>query len=448
MAALGLWAAATTAPAWAQDGGPTDAQIQAAVDAYLDAQQADSNTFRVYWKNGLRFDSANGDFKLKFGGRIFVDAAFYGDPDAPVAAALAGLMPPEGFDSGVEFRTARLYTSGVVWKYVQYKAQFDFAGGDADFKDVWVGLTNLDECWGCAFPSIRIGHFKEPFSLEELGSSRFMTFMERALPNALAPGRNTGIGITDDLYGERITYGLGVFGNSNDFGDHIFDDDENSFAGDRDGWALTARATFLPWAPCDCPCRFLEIGASARLEQDMTTLRVRQRPESHLAPRVVDTGTFAADSAFNWGAEMAFVYDRYSVQAEYISSTVDVPVGSDPTFSGWYAMASWLITGPCRNFKRSYAVFDRISPCDDFLGDDCCGWGAFELAVRYSTLDLTDAAIRGGEVDNFTVGLNWYLNPNMRIMANYIYSDITDTRGVAGANGAIDIFQMRFQVDF
>ncbi|MEO5355622.1 MAG: porin, partial [Magnetococcus sp. XQGC-1] len=67
-----------------------------------------------------------------------------------------------------------------------------------------------------------------------------------------------------------------------------------------------------------------------------------------------------------------------------------------------------------RPYDLSSAEFGPVHPSDKL--------GAFELALRYSTLDLNDeqASIKGGEADNITVALNWYVNNNIILRANYI----------------------------
>jgi phosphate-selective porin OprO/OprP len=413
-----------------------DAKIDAAVAKAMKGKDTD---FKAYWKNGLNFKSGDGNFKMKIGGRIQLDYWFFDDDD--IEAAGGGT-----WNSGWRFRRARLFVDGTIYKHVYFKAQYDFAGanganGDREiaFKDVYMRLQGLHECWGCLFPDIYIGHFKEFFSLEELTSSKYITFMERALPVlAFAPSRNTGFGLFRSLWGERITLGAGLWGhNTDDSGDGFW------AADGRDGGTdVTGRVTFLPWAPCDCPQRFLEIGVSGSYQFDIEQLRYRVRPEVCIGDRIANTGTFDAEEALLIGAEFAFGFDRWHVQGEWIGAQITSEAENDPMFSGWYVEASYMLNGPTRPFKRSFATFDKVTPCKNFLAKDCCGPGAFELAARYSYLDLNDQAILGNEVSDITVGLNWYLNPNTAIKLNYVmaYSDLADEY--------LNAFGVRFQVWF
>jgi phosphate-selective porin OprO/OprP len=160
-----------------------------------------------------------------------------------------------------------------------------------------------------------------------------------------------------------------------------------------------------------------------------------------LANDYLDTGAIAdADGTqVTYGAEAAGVFGPFSVQGEYMRTMLDRSGAGNAEFPGWYVFASWFITGEHRAYKASDGVFDRVSPNHNFLSDG--GWGAWELAARYSSLDLDDAGVTGGEMDDVTAGVNWYLYPNARVMLNYIYAN---PESVGDAN----IFQTRFQVDF
>jgi phosphate-selective porin OprO/OprP len=181
-------------------------------------------------------------------------------------------------------------------------------------------------------------------------------------------------------------------------------------------------------------------------DEDRARLRFRTRPETHITDmRLSNTGRFFADSADKLNPELAVVYGPFSLQGEYFWTDTDASDVDDPNFTGWYVFGSWFITGESRAYSQSSATFGRVKPKNNFsIGGP--GWGAFELAARYSTIDLKDADVKGGEQYDITGGLNWHLNPNTRIMLNYVYADLKDRENVDDDD--ISVFQARFQVDF
>ncbi len=382
----------------------------------LAGDQKDTD-FKMYWKNGIRFQTADKAFSFKFGGRIMNDWAFMSEDDS-LKTAIGQLQA-----ATTEFRRARLYISGTVYEKVIFKAQYDFAGGDADFKDVYVGLKKLP-----GVGTLKVGHFKEAFGLEELTSSKYITFMERSLPVIFAPSRNTGIGVNNTALNKRLTWAAGLFLDTGGYGDE--DDAENSAA-------ATVRITGLPvYRGKD---RLLHLGLSyTNRDAKDDAVEYDQSPEAHLAPDFVDTGSIVADSENRFGIEAALVHGPFSLQGEYIGANVETPDGSDPSFSGYYVYASYFLTGEHRAYKNSSGTFDRVKPKTNFGKG---GTGAWEVALRFSGFDLNDDPILGGELEDITFGLNWYLNPNVRTMFNYVLADL-DTVGDA------EIVQLRFQIDF
>ena len=389
--------------------------------------------FDVFWKDGLKFESKDGNFKAQIGGRIQVDYAKI-DGDNPMVNDIETLEGNTLDGSGVEFRRARLFMSGTIYDSVDFKAQYDFAGSDADFKDVWIGLRDIPYVG-----VIRGGHQKEPFSLEEQTSSKYITFMERALPNAFSPSRNTGLLMKNAVLDKRMTWGVGVFEDVDDTGDSF---------NDFDDWNATARITGLPWYEEDGR-RLVHLGLSYThqfRDDDDTTVRFRQRPESHITDaRIVNTGRFGADDVDIVTPELALVYGPFSLQGEYTYTWTDASEADDPEFDGYYIFGSWFITGEHRRYSTSSGAFSRVKPKTNFHPTEP-GWGAWEVAARYSNIDLKDQEIDGGEADNITLGLNWYLNPNVRMMFNYVYSDLEDRAGVDDDD--LNIFQTRLQIDF
>lgn len=376
--------------------------------------------FRVFWKEGLRFETPGGDFKLKIGGRIYNDWGWMRQ-DSRVKSTIGDL------EDGTEFRSARMYMSGSIYDNLDYKVQFDFAPTSLEFKDVYIGIRDF-----LPLGYLKIGHFKEPFGLEEWTSSKFITFMERSLANAFVPGRNAGFMLTSTAFDKRATWAAGVFRNTAKYA-HGKEQSEG-------GYNVTGRITALPWYQDD-GAKLFHVGAAYTLRNPKDDVQYRYTPEAHLAPYFVDTGTFTSSRAGILGLESALVLGPFSLQGEYMLADMDQSgSSSDPTFKGFYLQGSYFLTGEHRNYKTSAGAFDRVRPKKNFSSKNG-GRGAWEIAARYSQIDLNDAGVSGGRMKDATVGLNWYLNPNTRIMWNYIRSDLDDV-------GSSDIFMMRFQIDF
>jgi phosphate-selective porin OprO/OprP len=377
--------------------------------------QADPADLRVFWKEGLNLATLDGDFKLKIGGRLQTDW-FFSSEDQDIKLNVGEQ------EDGVEFRRARIYFSGLIYENVEYKLQLDFEGGDADFKDAYLGLTD--------FPlgNLRMGHFKEPFSLEELTSSKDITFLERALPNTFAPSRNTGFMLHKAASNERMTTAIGLFRDTDNYGE----------AQDDGGYNVTGRITTLPIYREKGAC-LLHLGAAYSHRKPDDSYGFEASPEAHLADDFVDTGSIAGDRVELWGLEAAWVNGPFSIQSEYIMADAGRFTGSDLHFDGYYVQASYFLTGEHRNYKTSEGAFSRIKTAKNYSYKG--GPGAWEVKARYSELDLNDSNITGGELDNISTGLNWYLNPNTKIMWDYVHADKDNI-------GEADMLMMRLQFDF
>ncbi len=382
-----------------------------------ESEKKEDTTFKVQWKDGLRMETADKSFQVQIGGRIHNDWAFM-EGDEAITARVGEL------EDGTEFRRVRLAASGLMYERLEFRIQLDFATGQAVFKDVYMGITQLP-----AIGNIRVGQFKEPFGLEEQGGDDYITFMERSLANTFVPSRRTGIMVHNRELKQRVSWALGVFKDSNDFGTAV--GDEN--------YAFTGRFTGLPWYENDGE-RLLHLGFACSRRNTSSTFRFQERPETHLAPRFVDTGVFPAEALNLIGGETGLVYGPASLQGEYIVATTDTRLGTGSTFKGFYLQSSFFLTGEHRSYRPAEAAFGRVRPRRSFLSK-AGGIGAWEVAARFSKIDLNDGPITGGELRDWTAGVNWYLNPNARVMWNYVRADLDKV-------GTANIFQMRFQVDF
>jgi phosphate-selective porin OprO/OprP len=380
-------------------------------------------TFRVYWKNGLRFDSADKQFKLKIGGRIMNDWAWI-DEDSDFTAGGGSA----DYDNNTQFRRARLYMAGTIYGNMGFKAQYDFEDGVADFKDMYIELKKVP-----TLGHVRVGHFKEPYSLEELTSSKYITFMERSLPTTFAPSRNTGLMIHNHAMDQRMTWAAGVFREADAFG-------ETTRGLDDDTYNVTGRITALPWY-VDEGRNLLHVGLSySHKFRDDDDFGESTKPEADLVSTLAGATVSDSDGIDLITPELALVLGPFSLQGEYTKAYVE---GSNIDWEGFYAQASYFLTGEHRKYKRTAGSFSRVSPRENF--DMNGGKGAWEIAVRYSHIDFFDGGLTEEKLSDITVGLNWHLNPNVRMMLNYVRGNL-DQFGIEDSDG--DILQTRFQVDF
>jgi phosphate-selective porin OprO/OprP len=369
----------------------------------------------------VKISSDDGKFSTTIGGRIQVDAWAVDKDD---------YEDIEG-KSGTEFRRARIFVKGTMYDNWSYKAQYDFAGNSTSMKDAYIGYNGFD-----AF-KIKIGQFKQPMGLEELTSSKYITFMERALPSeAFATSRRIGLGLYN--HSKHLNWAASVYGQAS-----------GSDAEGSEGYGAGAR---LAWAPINDKGSLLHLGVSGAYElPNDSGIRVRSRMEAHgVDTRYLDTGPGEADSTTKYGLEAATVMGPFSLQGEYylLQADLDEPGLNDPDFDGYYVYGSWFLTGESRTYKKG--AFGRVSP-KSIVGRG--GHGAWELAARYSYVSLDDSGIKAGEESNITVGLNWYATKYVRFMANYVYVDADPiseytTGGVSNVDDKPSIYEMRAQIDF
>ncbi|MBW2616272.1 MAG: porin, partial [Deltaproteobacteria bacterium] len=331
----------------------------------------------------------------------------------------------------------------TIYRNYGFKFEVDFARWpDILYKDVYIDVKNIPYVG-----TIRVGHQFEPFSLEEETSTKFITFMERSLPTlAFDPRRNTGLLLFNAPLNKRFWWGAGAF-------KPVKDDAPFDFSGPSD-WNVSGRIAGLPWFEDETKLLFLGLSYIHKFRSDSTEkdrrLEFSVRPEANLAEALVNTDRLISDGSDIINPELALVFGPFSLQGEYYYASVDRDTGGNLDFSGFYVFASYFITGESRAYIASEASFGRVKPKNNFDLKSGSGLGAWEVALRYSCIDLNDGDIQGGEEENFTAGLNWYLNPNVRFMFNYIFAHVEDSN--AGTQflraGNTNIFQMRFQINF
>jgi phosphate-selective porin OprO/OprP len=404
-------------------GGSLDDRVKALEREVLALKQAAPPTrdddLRVYWKEGIRLESQSQDILLRFGGRLQVDALFGGNGDFTDAG--------KNVEDGAEIRRARLYLQGTVTDRYEFKFQYDFADANkVKAADVWGEVKRLP-----AAGNLRVGQFYEPISFEQNTSDFDADFMERSVMNALSPSRNIGAALHDG-YAGRFVWWAGAFvdDSSNDTG---------SVASNGDH-ALTARVAGLPYDTTDDET-LVHVGVSASYRTPTSNqVSLSSRPEAHLAPKFVDTGTLNGVSSVEiLGAEFAVQHGSLHAAAEYLAQRLDAPTSSDPDFAGWYASAGWFVTGERFTYNHVDGVFGAPKVVSPY--GQANGLGALELVARVSSLDLNGGTVRGGRIDDLTLGVNWLLNDSYRLSVDAIRSHVS-------AIGSVNLLEMRFQVAF
>ena len=364
--------------------------------------------------------SSDGIYQFELGGRFMVDFANYQQDRVELG-------------DGTELRRARIEVEGAIDKW-GFEFGFDVADEDgaAEVKDAYMSYLGWKQM------ALHIGQFKQAFSLEELTSSKYITFMERALPNSFAPGRSIGTGI--QIYSETLMFAAGIFGAA-------YDKDEDNEGDESNSAAI--RINYAPWHDKHSALHF---GLSANHFNPSSppgvspTVSFDSRPESHITDvKYLDTGDISnVDHVLKYGLELAWVQGPFSIQGEYIQTMVERDTAQSALqFDGWYFYGSWFLSGESRHYRMKKGTFGRLKPS--------AASGAWELAYRVSALNLNDQDITGGEATQQTLGLNWYKNAHTRFMLNLI---TVDNDKNANANGKVmgtdapKIIQLRAQIDF
>ncbi|MGH8025607.1 MAG: OprO/OprP family phosphate-selective porin [Pseudoxanthomonas sp.] len=252
----------------------------------------------------------------------------------------------------------------------------------------------------------QVGQFKQPgATMEELSSTKNNDFISKSsITNSLGTPRRVGAQYNygDNNWALTASY----------FGRELTRNREHG-----SGYALRGY-----WAPINEAGNILHFGASyIDKDTDSDGIRLRARPMADMVPtRFVDTGSSLTsagslnnrtDRASTIGVEGLWVHGPFKLQGEYMTIDVKRTDGlSDFSGNGYYVSGLWNLTGETWGYKAGVPT----TP----LPDDPTK-GLWQLGLRYDTIDLTDGAVVGGEMDSITAGVNWYWRSNFKFMLNY-----------------------------
>ena len=429
---------------------------------------------RRFTNNGLWFESPDKVFQFHVGGRDQMDLAFF-------SAGNTVQDGPKGIGKlrdGVDPRRLRVRVEGAMYENMLYVAEIDFintsiplgasgagpltsvanspAAGIPVPLDLWVAFRNIPY-----FGHIRIGNQKEPIGFERLTSSAFLNFMERSFnqdafygpfDNGFIPGIMNYSTFAD----RRGTYAVGVFKNVT-----------NPWAYDVGGgnYKATGRVTGLLLYR-DEGREVMHLGVSARqsdYDNGLARFRVRGTERAGLSstwPLYANTGVFGGSGGQqDLNLESVNVFGPWTIDAEYLLHwSHDAFLPRKPAvgtlfYSGGYVEVLYFLTGEHRTYIRESALYDRVVPRKNAYwvqgkegAPNECGYGAWQVGLRCNYLNLNDKGIDGGVLKDITLGLNWFINPNMKFQWNY---SVTDRHSPGGqSDGIIQGLGMRFAMDY
>jgi phosphate-selective porin OprO/OprP len=209
---------------------------------------------------------------------------------------------------------------------------------------------------------------------------------------------------------------------------------ERSATADADtSTQLASRVTWVPLVSKD-ESNLLHLGLGMRHSDAKQPVRGRVTPEFNHAPPYVDTGELPADDVITYSLEAYWRRGPYLVGFEYLGADVNSAESGDPFFHGYHLSGSWAVTGEMRTYRKRSGIFNPL-PVAKPVNQG--GWGTLETAFRFSRLDLTDAAVEGGEMVIYSLGLNWWLTRWAQVGVNYRFISL-DRFGTEGDSSGVN----------
>jgi len=271
--------------------------------------------------------------------------------------------------------------------------------------------------------TVTVGKQKEPINMDRSMTMIQIASQERyAAADAMFPTRNFGVVVNGTARNQRVSWAAGLFNDWLIEGESL----------DNSATQTVGRVTWLPFLSED-ESKLIHVGLGIRYSNARNGLHFQSRPETGNTPIFVDTGEFAADSStlYNW--ELGWRGGPVWLMAEYSDNHVDAPTLDNPRFTGYHLSGTWAISHEMRAYRKRSGVFGGLPIAQSV---EQGGRGALEMALRYSSIDLTDGQVAGGEMDVATAQFNWWLTNSMALSLNYRRT-WTDRRGLDGKMDAL-----------
>lgn len=351
-------------------------------------------------KKGFSITSPDKNYQFRFRGNAQIDGRYF-----------ANDKDNTGKDE-ILARRLRPMIEGTVDDF-DFKLMPDFAGGQARLLEAYVDYKASDAV------KIRAGKFKPPVGLERLQSQTNLVFIERGLANNLAPSRDFGVQLHGNLIPQTLEYQIGVFNGDPDLAADDGDvDDKKDFA---------ARLFANPFSQSDTVAlRGLGIGVGSSIgdrEGDATnTILGDYRSNGQQRIFRYNSGVFANGTHWRLYPQATYYNGAFGSMAEYAISNQEVEragVQEKLKHTAWNITTSYVLTG-------EDASFNGVVPAQNFSLEEG-GIGAWEVAARLGGIKFDDKSFSSFASSSQSVreataaglGVNWYLNPNVKWQANY-----------------------------
>lgn len=423
---------------------------------------------KLRWNHGLWAETGDKAFRIHIGGRTQFDTVWMDASDA-VMFGPRGTGP---IDDAMAFRRARFAMEGTWYDLIQFNMEYDFLNtvndvpvGDPGGRqtidtpvptDLWVQFDRVP--W---LGHIRVGNQKDPISFEHITSSRFLNFMERSLGfdtfiGGLNNGFVPGVSVFNTFFDKHLFYQAAITKNNQTiFGFNVGDGET----------AYTIRLTGLPvWEQEGRVAVHLGVAYQYR-DLDDHRVRLRSRTSTRNGPAALHSALidFTLEGANQQllVPEFVAILGPWTFQSEYLASWIGsarnrgsrVP-GETAFYQSGYVEVLYMFTGEHRDYDRDMPRLGRVVPYENAFftngaSGKLFGTGAWQLGLRYQFVDLDSLALgaNAGTVHGLTVGLNWYLNPNLKIQWNYSV-DKRLLRATDASDGDIRGFGIRVACDW
>ena len=397
----------------------------AGIAAALSSPSEAGELITSFANNRPTLATADGAFSLSMRATAQFDTGFYFQ-DGATTASLTPALGRE-LSNGTNFRRGQFGIDGKLFKDFSYALILDFGGSSSDFKgrvaQAWVQYNGLKPF------QFRIGAFAPFIGLEDSTSAADLVLIERPSASELSrslTGADSRAAVQIAAIGQDYLAAFSYTG-AKVTGDVPYDSQQ----------AVNARLAYLLYSNQDTKwvgslTGVYEFDAPdpAAGTTGPTNISLSDRPEMRVDSLKLIGATIDAESLLIGGVETGFVWKNFYSQGGWFTYHLTRRASAlpDPDFSGWYLQASWVLTGETRSYNPGRASFLNPKPAAPF-GQ---GIGAWELAMRYSVMNLNDNAdltpaaggVRGGEQKILTTGVNWYPNSTVKFLFDYYYVDI------------------------